>query len=194
MPRSRPIALHLTLVRHGESTWNESRTIQGQLDGAVLTDTGRDQIVAAAQALRGSQFDSIISSDLIRAAQSAEILAELLGLEVTRDPSLRERSFGVLEGGTLSVLSPQLTGIDGERVIDDLVRPERGESLSELLERAGAFIRRTREEYPGQRLLVVTHGGTIRALRAYVAGTSFLGSQWYPVANASRWPVDAGHA
>ena len=189
MPHAHHRALHLTLVRHGESSWNESRIIQGQLDGAVLTSTGREQITLAAQALRDEHFDAIIASDLARAVESAAILAEALGLEVTQDSALRERSFGVLEGGPISATTPHLTGIDEGRVIDDLARPERGESLRELLERAGQFVQRSLAEHSGQRLLIVTHGGTIRAIRAYVAGASFAGSEWYAVDNASRWRV-----
>jgi len=182
--------LHMTLVRHGESTWNESRLVQGQLDGAVLTTSGRDQIALAARHLYDERFDLIMASDLTRALESAEILAAALDLEVRVDASLRERSFGVLEGGPIAASSPLLTGIDAEVVVDDLAHPEQGESLRDLLERAGTFVRRIVEEHAGERLLVVTHGGTIRAIRAHVAGTSFDNSPWYPVANASLWRVD----
>jgi probable phosphoglycerate mutase len=182
--------LHLTLMRHGESTWNETRTIQGQMEGAVLTPKGRDQVARAAESLVGTPFDRIVSSDMTRALGSAKIVAELLGLDVGVDLGLRERSFGALEGGTADALTPRLSGICDGRVVDDAARPIGGESLMQLLMRADAFVKRTREDYAGQRLLVITHGGTIRAIRALCAGTNFEGTEWYPVANASLWPMD----
>lgn len=164
--------------------------IQGQLEGAVLTAKGRRQIVHAAKSFERGQFDAIVSSDLRRAVESATIFAEALDLSVSVDASLRERSFGDLEGSPSSYASAELWGIDGNRVLDDQARPTNGESLHQLLDRVGHFVERIRSTNTGQQLLVVTHGGTIRAIRAYCAGTSFKGAEWYPVANASTWPIE----
>ena len=85
----------LTLVRHGETDWNRDRRIQGSTDIA-LNDTGRAQARAAAAGLRG---DIIVSSDLSRARETAEIIAAELDLPApTLYPDLRERAYGDAEG------------------------------------------------------------------------------------------------
>lgn len=85
----------LTLVRHGETDWNRDRRIQGSTDIA-LNDTGRAQARSAATTLRG---EIIVSSDLSRASETAQIIAGELGLPAPRTyPELRERSYGEAEG------------------------------------------------------------------------------------------------
>ncbi|MEO9180650.1 MAG: histidine phosphatase family protein, partial [Acidimicrobiales bacterium] len=88
----------LILIRHGESTWNESATVQGQANGATLTENGRRQVRNAVKTLGNEAFDEIISSDLQRAVETAHIIAEALGLSVSTSCALRERSFGAYEG------------------------------------------------------------------------------------------------
>src|ERR1700722_14221815 len=95
----------LVLVRHGESTWNELRLVQGQDDRATLTDLGRQQARDVAHELSSRDFDLIVSSDLRRAMETAAIIAGLLDLEVESEPTLRERGFGVAEGGPLDQLT-----------------------------------------------------------------------------------------
>ena len=179
----------LVLVRHGESTWNDLRLVQGQNDEALLTERGRAQARAVGNALRRQEFDAILSSDLSRALETAEILAELLELPVETSPALRERSFGLFEGRPLKELTPSRSGIEGGRVVDDLAHPEEGESLRELLERSGQLIEALRISRPNERLLLVTHGGTIRAIRAFCAGVTMVDLPWDRVANCSVWNV-----
>ncbi|HUZ42059.1 MAG TPA: histidine phosphatase family protein [Acidimicrobiales bacterium] len=179
----------LVLVRHAESSWNELRLIQGQNDEARLTDRGRQQAAAVAQELQSREFDLVVSSDLRRATETAAIIAEVLGLAVETDRLLRERGFGVAEGGPVDQLIAQTVGVIDGVVTDDSVSPEGGETLRDFRERAGRFIELRELKWPDQRLLVITHGGTIRALQSYSEGTSFLGSRWDRVANCSVWTV-----
>jgi broad specificity phosphatase PhoE len=180
----------LVLVRHGESTWNESRLVQGQKGEAPLTAKGIEQVRTAVGSLRGSSFDAILSSDLDRAVQTSRILAEALGLEITVTASLRERSFGVFEGGPLAELPAAFTGIEDGVVVDDQARPRGGESLAELYERVAVVVEQILTNPRESRLLLVTHGGPIRAIRAYCAGVTMKGLAWDVVDNASVWRVD----
>jgi broad specificity phosphatase PhoE len=180
----------LVLVRHGQSTWNRDHLVQGQNDESVLTEDGRAQVRAAAASLRGSGLDLIIASDLTRTVESARIVAEVLGLEVELDPALRERDYGVLEGGPVGHATPEQTGVLDGRVVDVHAAPAGGESLADVYARAGAFVERLVTARAGRRPVLVTHGGMIRALRPYCAGRSMTDEVWDHVGNASVWRVE----
>lgn len=179
------------LVRHGESTWNELKLVQGQNDEAQLNERGKQQASCAVASLRQHSFDLILSSDLARALQTAEILGQALGLEIDTTTALRERSFGEFEGRALSELPASQSGIEYRMVVDDQAHPPGGESLRELQARAGNFIESLHAERTGERLLLVTHGGTIRALRAYCEGVTMQNLAWDRVRNCSMWTVSA---
>jgi 2,3-bisphosphoglycerate-dependent phosphoglycerate mutase len=179
----------ITLVRHGESTWNELGLIQGQNDLAQLTEVGRDQARAVAESLKSLGFDRLVASDLVRARQTAEIIGSGLGLIATSDSLLRERCFGVLEGEPQEMLDSERSGIVNGVIVNPDARPEGGESFRDVVTRAGIFIEATRDLLNGERLLVVTHGGTIRALRAYVEARPLEGLDAVAVANCSVWDL-----
>jgi 2,3-bisphosphoglycerate-dependent phosphoglycerate mutase len=181
----------LVLVRHGESNWNALHLVQGQDDRATLTSRGRRQAAAVADDLRSNDFDLIVSSDLQRARETAQIIAGTLGLHVEYEPALRERGFGVAEGGPSSALTTELLGIEDGVVVDDRVSPDGGESLRDFQARVGTFFDIRQRRWPAMRLLLVTHGGTIRAMQSYCSKTPFLGSSWDPVGNCSVWTVTA---
>lgn len=183
----------LVLLRHGQTTWNERRIVQGHDDGASLTDEGRAQVHHVLGELRGEHFDSVVSSDLRRAVETAQIVARSLGLTTSVDPAVRERCFGVLEGGPVDAATPVLTGIDDEWVVDESARPAGGESLDDLYRRTAAFVERAALDFPGQRLLVVTHGGAIRTMRAYCEGATMAGRRWDDVPNCSVWHLRTAH-
>ena len=178
------------LVRHGESTWNELKLVQGQNDESNLNDRGREQAREAGRSLRGDDFDAILSSDLARTRETAEIIAQELELTITTASALRERSFGDFEGRPLREMLPALSGIDNHVVVDDHAHPANGESLLQLWHRVGDFVDSLRERRRDERLLLVTHGGTIHALRAYCAGEPPLDHYWYRVENCSIWTVE----
>jgi probable phosphoglycerate mutase len=184
--------LPITLVRHGESTWNELGLVQGFDNTAQLTARGREQARFTAESLRGLGFDSVVSSDLDRARETAGIIAEILGLNATIDPLIRERCFGDLEGRPLSELTSEFSGIERNVMVDPDARPSGGESFREVVERSGLFLKRLSDERPGRRMLVVSHGGTIRALRASFDEMPLEGISWYAVDNCSVWPLRAG--
>ena len=179
----------LWLVRHGESTWNALGLVQGHAEGPVLTEKGREQSAEAAAHLRGRGLEAIYTSDLERARETAAIVESALGLPVRCHGSLRERCFGVYEGESLTSLDPVDSGIRDDRVVDAQARPEGGESLDELYQRAGTFVEWLGDQGHVGDVAVVTHGGTIRALRAYCNGEAMQESDWDAVPNGSVWSV-----
>jgi 2,3-bisphosphoglycerate-dependent phosphoglycerate mutase len=180
--------LALAMMRHGESTWNSARLVQGQNDESVLTEVGVGQVRDAALTLLG-RVDVIVTSDLARALQSARVAAQVLGVEVHVDPDWRERSYGVLEGGSLDAVSAELVGVSGGVILDEDAHPEGGESLRELAARCVRAARRAAARSEDGRALVLTHGGPIRMVRAAAEGRRLVGCAWDAVGNASLWPV-----
>jgi len=157
----------LLLVRHGETDWNADGRLQGQTD-RPLSDYGREQARQLAEDLQGEGFDAIYSSDLSRARETAEIVGARLGLRVELDPDLREKDWGNWEG---------LTSVERDRV--EFV----GESTEAHQERTLRALRRLSERHPGDaRILVVTHGGSMRRVQA-----SALGLALPVVENCGRW-------
>jgi broad specificity phosphatase PhoE len=188
--RANQTTLHpLVLVRHGESAWNELKLVQGQNNESNLNERGREQAHEAALTLRGQEFDAIVSSDLARTVETAQIVARELDLSITTTTALRERSFGDFEGRPLKELTPSLSGIENHVVVDDRAHPTNGESLQDLWRRVGNFADSLDEQRRDERLLLVTHGGTIHALRAHFAGEPALNHYWYRVENCSIWNV-----
>src|SRR5882762_1657252 len=92
-------SVHLCLVRHGETAWNAEGRVQGQLD-VPLSETGLEQARAVARVLSKETFSAIYSSDLTRARQTAQPIADLLKQEIFLKESLRERHYGAFQGMT----------------------------------------------------------------------------------------------
>jgi broad specificity phosphatase PhoE len=160
----------LLLVRHGETDWNRERRFQGHAD-PPLNDAGRKQARELAETLAGEGIEAIYTSDLQRARETAEILAARFGSEVVALRELREIDVGDWQGLTW----PEIE----ERYPDGAARWHRdghgwdgGETYDQLGERIVAALRVIAERHPGQRVLVVGHGGTVRASRAFVDGVA----------------------
>jgi broad specificity phosphatase PhoE len=156
----------LILVRHGETDWNAEGRLQGHTD-RPLSDYGREQARRLADDLADEEFDAIYASDLARARETAEIVAERLGLPVTLEPDLREKNWGTWEGLTST-----------ERLEIELV----GESTEEHQRRMLAALGRIAAQHPNGRVLVVTHGGSMRRVQ-----TEALGFAMPVVENCGRW-------
>lgn len=141
------------LVRHGQTDWNAERRLQGATD-IPLNDVGRGQARDAVAILAPYEWDAIVSSPLSRAAETADLIAEGLGLKVARRvPELTERSFGPAEG---MQAGPELEAL---RVPGGF---KGAESEDEAADRGLAALEALAEEFRGQRLLVVTHGTLLR--------------------------------
>lgn len=175
------------MVRHGESTWNVEGRIQGNDDTSRLTARGRDQAAAAAAGLVERGFEVMVSSDLARARETAKVIGDVLGLEAHFDRLLRERHYGTFEGGPVRELMPSFRGNEDGVVVDPDAAPPGGESLRDVVTRADGFLDVVRARWPSTRLLVVTHGGVIRATSALLSGRVLLGFELPRVPNASAW-------
>ena len=181
---------HLHLVRHGQSVWNVEGRLQGQTAHPELTDLGRTQAQAAADLLAqritgtagGTGTVVVVSSDLVRARQSADIIARTLGVEVTDDPDLREQSVGELEGVLTTALDATPTA-EGDAHISE-VRWGGGESLEDVHRRLAAPISRALTG-SHDHVIWVTHGITTCVALARLAGRSHREVEWDPIANGA---------
>lgn len=145
----------LGIVRHGITEWNRLRISQGCAD-VPLNDTGRKQAAAIAQRLaEESPWDLIVSSDLSRARETAEIIAEKLQMPISRlDQRIREISCGEIEG-TTEAERLEKWGADWRSL--DLGM----EKTEDVAARGMAFIKELAEQHPGKRILMVSHGALI---------------------------------
>jgi len=159
-----PPPLTLLLVRHGQSEWNSAGLMQGQTFDIPLTDLGHHQAAIAAQELAILRPGALISSDLLRAVQTAEHCVRSTGLPFTTSPALREQGYGVLEGRP----SRELWNIVDWT--DPHWSAEGGESLAQLHGRVETYFTQLRAEPPADVVALVTHGDTIRAAQAVAAG------------------------
>ncbi|GAA2171227.1 hypothetical protein GCM10009846_04430 [Agrococcus versicolor] len=151
--------MQIALVRHGQTDWNLDLRMQGTSD-IPLNDTGRAQALEAAVLLADDRWDAIVSSTLSRAAVTADIIAERLGMEVLeRDPRLVERAYGEVEGLTKAEATERFgTAWPGE------------ESYEALQRRAVAAVDAVAERHAVDHLVIVTHGTFIRAFADATTG------------------------
>ena len=162
--------IRLFLIRHGRSTWNAARRIQGQAD-PPLDEVGRDQARRLAERLRNEEIAVLYASPLRRAWETAEIIRETLGVEVAPDERLKEHDVGDIAGLTWEQLTEQYP---------DVVR--RWERASESLEIPGAeesALFRTRVVAAFEEILsrhaegtvgIVAHGGTLGTYLNHLIG------------------------
>ncbi|MEP6841984.1 MAG: histidine phosphatase family protein, partial [Pseudolysinimonas sp.] len=149
----------LYLVRHGETDWNRQRRIQGLTD-IPLNDTGRAQARATGMLLTRRRWDGIYSSPLSRARDTASIIATEVGLgEPTLVDALIERNYGQAEGldwQQIETLYPRGTVVPGR------------ESREQVGARVIPALMDLAAHHPGEALLIVSHGGAIRAVLSAV--------------------------
>ena len=154
----------LYLVRHGESEANAAHRYAGQSD-SPLTERGRAQARAVAASLRGVRFDRVVSSDLSRARDTAEIIAREHGLAVDLVPELREIDVGEAEGLAFEDARTRFDWAPG-----GYVQWPDGESLDDVIARVVPAMERIIAEAPGRTICVVAHGGVNRILVSHVLG------------------------
>jgi broad specificity phosphatase PhoE len=160
----------IILARHGETDWNAEGRWQGHSD-PPLNERGREQARELAAALDGVEV--VYASDLARARETAEILGARLGLEVQLDPRLRERSFGAWEGKTWDELEERSASELQRWRAGDTHGPDDAEPYEDFSRRVESFLEDVLDRHPTEHVLVVGHGGSIRAIHALAEGLDY---------------------
>ena len=155
--------LRLLLVRHGETAANLRGQIQGQSE-IPLTDNGRDQARRLAVRLSAEPLSAVLASPLVRARETAEIVARPHGLQPRLDPRLKEFGFGTWEGLTWPQVRRRSAPQWQAWARDREQPPPGGEPLSAVRARVQQLLDQLTTEREGQTLLLVAHGGSLRVL------------------------------
>lgn len=158
----------LLLVRHGESEGNRDGVFTRTPD-VPLTDAGRAQVLATARWIASRYAPTtVVSSPFRRARQTAEIIAGVLGLTLAVEDDLRERSYGTLAG------QPYWTARDVpgyDRASWWSWCPPEGETLVDVVARAGSVLDRVATAAPDRDVVVVSHGAVMMALWRHMTGS-----------------------
>ena len=152
------------LIRHAQSEWNAVSRWQGHAD-PPLSDLGREQARELARSLEGELVDALYTSDLVRAAETAAIVGDVLHCAPTPDARLRELDLGEWEGLVRAEIEGRwpdlLRQFDTE---DPDSRPTGGETRRELAARVRSRVLAIAERHPTGRVAIVSHMGVIEAL------------------------------
>jgi broad specificity phosphatase PhoE len=180
----------LLLVRHGETTWNHDRRMQGQTD-IPLSDFGRGQARRLADRLERERLVAAYASDLSRAWETATIALGGRDVPLNAEPRLREVHLGDWQGHTIAelqeIMPDELKRVWGDRVD---AAPRGGESRRQLQDRMVAAIRSIAECHPTGRVLVVAHGGALRTLGSWVVAGDLRHNGRFEVDNCSISRID----
>ncbi|MGG4608026.1 2,3-diphosphoglycerate-dependent phosphoglycerate mutase GpmB [Providencia sp. Me31A] len=182
--------LQVYLVRHGETEWNLARRIQGQSD-SPLTATGRLQARQVAERIKSEGITHIITSDMGRTLETAQIIASVCGCEITTEPRLRELNMGVLEQRAIDSLTSEeeqwrkslIDGTHGGRI-------PQGESMEELYTRMFAALNSCLDLPEGSRPLLVSHGIALSTLISRIMGVPAYSERRLRLRNCSLSRVD----
>jgi len=180
----------LFLVRHGETDYNRSNRYQGHSNTA-LNRTGLRQAKRLQRRLLDEKIDKIYASSLMRAMDTARIIADGRGIEVAASENLVEIGFGRFEGMTYDEIIKEYP--EWRPTNCDFTACG-GESLDELARRAGLFSQEIHRDNPtGSNILVVSHAGCLRVLLCIILGIDV--SEWwrFTVATASISIVENTH-
>ena len=158
----------ILIARHGQSDWNQERRWQGHAD-RPLTERGREQAQALADRLAHIELDAVYSSDLQRARDTAAVVAESQGLDLQQLPELREVDVGTWSGLTRAEAEERFP--EGfARWRDGYPGWKDGETYEAMTDRVLRAVDELATEHEGGRVLVVSHGGPIRAIHAAALG------------------------
>lgn len=175
----------LIIVRHGQTQWNLKLIRQGHLD-SPLTEMGVAQAKALAQRLARESFTALYSSDLGRALQTAQMIAEATGHKVVTDPRLRERHLGIfqgLNGDEIREKYPEEYRLH-RTVGPTYVIPD-GESVEQQVARNVEYLKEIAERHVGEKIVVVTHGGVLSGLFRHTFSIPFTAPRRFEFTNAS---------
>ncbi|MEJ8815136.1 histidine phosphatase family protein [Variovorax ureilyticus] len=174
----------LILIRHGETDWNRELRFQGHID-VPLNDMGHEQARRLGLRLAGESVQYLVSSDLMRAQQTAAPAAQQLELAIATTVTLREQNFGVVEGmraEEIQTLHPRAWE-DWLQFREDHAMPE-GESARQFHGRIIDALGSIATAHSGQSVLVVTHGGVLDMVWRTARGLGLNGPRQSEIPNA----------
>ena len=158
---SRPVSTRICFIRHGETDWNKEKRIQGHTD-ISLNEVGRAQALAMAFNAAHQRFHAIYSSDLLRAQETAQVLAQREDHTVKLLPQLRERHYGIFQGITAAQGAERYPQAYAHYLARDLDYDfETGESLRGFAERVSEGIDWLVRHHSGQTIAAVSHSGVL---------------------------------
>ncbi len=159
------------IVRHGQTSWNVSKRLQGHKP-ITLTQEGKKEAKIIAEKIKDLDFEKIISSDLIRTKETAEIINEKLHKEIIYDARLRSIDYGDLEGRFI----PNVTQEEW-RILD--LTPEKycAESVGSAYQRIKSLF--DEQVKQSENVLIVTHGGMLRVMAYYIENRQIFDNEKY---------------
>jgi probable phosphoglycerate mutase len=183
------------VIRHGETAWNAQGRIQGHLD-SPLNEEGLAQALMVGERMAHERFDALYSSDLGRALQTVQPIADRTSHAIVRNPRLRERHLGVFQGLTSAECERthpadyrRFHSRDPEHVVPG------GESIRQVFERVSGEFADLARKHAGASVVVVTHGGILDALYRFARQVPLHQPRDFPIYNASlNWVRCAGGA
>lgn len=187
-------ALRIGFIRHGETDWNVELRMQGHVDTALNAHGLRQAQRLGARFVGVTSIAALYCSDLWRARQTAQPVADALGMPVLIESALRERDFGRCEGLTYAEISERFPddAMAMKRRDADHVPPD-GESRRQHQQRVVACVERLARTHAGASILAVTHGGVLDVVYRRARGLDMEASRDYPIGNTSiNWIVVQG--
>ena len=175
------------LIRHGETSWNAERRMQGHID-IDLNQRGQEQAAQLATALKhsGLHFDLLYTSDLLRAANTGKVVAQALNLKAIATPTFRERHYGALQGIKIDEapeLQPYIWKAYCERHPNHEL--DGGESIMQFTNRVNSVLNELKNRHTGKTIMVVAHGGVLESIHRFVSKQSLFTERTVSVPNAS---------
>jgi alpha-ribazole phosphatase len=160
----------LYLARHGELVTSHEWRYVGHMDVA-LNDKGRAQIARLARRLSMEKIDVLLSSDLLRAVESASIIGKAIGLDPSAEPAFREIHLGRWEGLTREEITARFSQEFDLRSADIAnYRIQGGESFNDMRERVIPCLTACLDQHQGKNVLLVAHGGVNRSILCHALG------------------------
>ena len=180
----------LLIVRHGETEWNAEGRIQGHTD-IGLSENGAQQARSLGQRLADRQIDVAYSSDLKRTSETARLALGHRNVVLNETPRLREYHKGIFEGMTLTEIQTQFPDEYPKYLEKDLsYAPEGGETTRDVSTRMASIFQEIKAKHLDETVLVVSHGGALRAAMVSLLGMPLEGNWSFVFGNCGLTMVD----
>jgi len=177
-------------LRHGATDWNRQGLFQGRTDNP-LNEDGLRQAHEAADMLRGAGISRIVASPLVRAAKTAEIIADAIAVPLTIDAAIIEFDFGSFEGRPVRDLMIK-HGVNSATGLVSIL-PADGENWDAMSERALACVSAWLDRHPDDNLLFVCHDAVMQGMAKSLSGSYFKNSHGKPfryIRDGAEWCIE----